>query len=425
MVTYKEGDALPTENDPLSVESGQYVAISIYNQTNPAKKNFNLVCAMSSGEIALASALGLTATMSGEVKSLIESDGAEVARTVVTNSKENIFVNDGWETLPVDKFARNAWANYNSIDSRAFRVRYTEDLVFDRDVTLLAKEGFYLVAFTSDASAFYDANTYIDLPASRTIHVYVRRINENSSETASVEEFADALLISTPLADMERLAHTFTDISMFERVGIGGDSYAAGGGIISGVRPLTWGKNLERQAGIIVDIYAKSGETIVEWNSDATYGLPALLAGTECGLYWLAHGINGTSTDEAIGSVSDMSESPRPQTFYGQYAEAIEQIKSAFPNARIVIQTICGSSYKLYQANYNKVNTAIRNIAEYCGIPLIDVADDDFYKSSQYSSNIRSNHPTAMVAAGMAHANRRLIAKCILDNQSYFINYGT
>ena len=419
------GSPLPLSADSaITVESGQYVALTIYNQTDASKKGFSLVCITEGGEITLASDLGLTDTMTEEVEALIGTSAETAAQETVEDALSNLYANDGWYNLPASDFALNAWSSYSTTDNRTFRVRCTKDLIFDRDVFIRAKAGFAVSGFYSDGTGI-SATEILKLPANTAVHLYVRRHTEDTSETADISEFADAMLISTPFADMERLLPTFTDISMFERVGIGGDSYAGGGGIISGIRSLTWGKNLERQAGITVDIYAKSGQDVMGWVSDSTNGLPALLAGAECGLYWLAHGINGTSTAELLGTSADMSASPRPATFYGQYAEAIEQIKTAFPNAKIVIQTIIGSNYGLYQYHYNLVNQAIRDIAEYCQIPVIDVADDEFYLSPYYSDNIRSNHPTAMVAAGMAMANRRLLSKCILENPAYFIDYGS
>ena len=331
---------------------------------------------------------------------------------------------NGWTHLPVENFSRNDWNSYNNASStRNYRVRYNLPLQYSRDITLLASEGFYLSGYKSDGTGL-GVSTTLDIPANTAFKVYIRRISENSGEMADIEEFANALNISTPLCDMERYKYTFTDVTMFPRIGISGDSFSAGGGIISGVRELTWGKNLERESGVIVDIYAKSGESIVGWNTDETNGLPALLAGEECGLYWFAHGINGTSSDSAIGTTEDMSANPKPQTFYGQYVYAIETIQRKFPQARIVIATIMGTGYGLYQTVYAKVNTAIRNIAEYCNVPIVDLASDVFYKSVWYDTHSLSNHPTAMLNAGIAHANRRILADTIMNNASYFIDYG-
>ena len=340
-------------------------------------------------------------------------------------AEENNLFRDGWRTFPVKDFAVNDWGSYNSTTSRTNRVRYTKPVEYPYPVTLMAAPGFYIDGIYSDGNT-NSTRTSINLSANTPIKISIRRVNE-ITENANVDEFASALAVSTPLAGIEKNKLTFTDISMFERVGCCGDSYTAGGGYISGVTALTWGKNLERQAGITVNIFAKSGESIHSasgWNYDNDNGLPKLLNSDECGLYWMAHGINSSGSDTAIGTPADMEANPKPYTFYGQYVYAINAIKAKFPRARIVIQTITGTSYSLWETTYAKINTAIRNIAEFCNIPLIELINDDFYKSIWYADHSTSNHPTAMLAAGMAMANRRLLSQAILDNPNYFIDYG-
>lgn len=400
-----ESYPLPTANNPLHVGAGQYVSISFYNAgKNPLWELYKIVDVT----YALKSSTPLTDTQNDEVDTKIK----------------NTATGDGY--LEIDgTWARGEWTSYTNHTSRTYRVRLEEPISFNHDVYLMASPGFYFTGIFENGETFNGERLGYVLRANEKAKISVRRISEITSETADIDVFSKGVKVATLCAGIERYRPTFTDISMFERVGVCGDSYASGGGIISGIRPLTWGKNLERQAGITVDIYAKSGQDVVAWVTDSTNGLPALLAGAECGLYWLQHGINGTSTPERLGTPSDMTASPRPATFYGQYAEAIEQIKTAFPNARIVLATITGSSYGLYQTIYSGVNTAIRNIAQYCEVPVVDVVDDDFYKSLWYSSSIRSNHPTAMLCAGMAMANRRLVSKCIMDNPDYFVNYGS
>jgi len=406
----------------LKQESSHYILTTI---AVPENGNYIRLTALPSiGEIKLYDLQDYNTKVYSKIENL-ESNYTSVAFNL---NSINEFINEtttnGYFHLPAEKWKQGGWQTYNSPQSRLFRVRYNEALTFDRDIFILADTGFYVEGFYSDGTAI-TYNTIVKIEAGRTFKIDCRRIAEDTTETADVELFANKITISTALAPIELYNPTFTDVSMFERIGIGGDSYSAGGGIISGIRPLTWGKNLERQAWVTVDIYARSGENVVEWVTDQTNGLPALLAGEECGLYWLWHGINGTSSASALGTPEDMSTSPHPATFYGQYVEAIEQIKATFPNARIVIATITGSSFGNSESLYRNANTAIRAIAEYCNVPLIDITEDDFYKSLWYSDNIRSSHPTAMLAAGMAMANRRLISKCIQNNPDYFINYGT
>ena len=397
---------MPTVDNPVHVKAGQYLTFSYYNSTisldNQAFKVFTVV----KGDAALIATTPLTDTMHTQV--------VEEIHTAMMS---------GYYHLPVANFARRAWDRGGPvIDNRSYRVRYINPIVFDYDVYAIAQEGFMLAGYAD--GVFFEATPVRILRKNVEYKIYVRRFTEDGSETADIAEFANALNLATALADINLYKPTFTDVSMFERVGICGDSYAAGGGIISGIRPLTWGKNLERQAGITVDIYAKSGQNVMQWVADSTNGLPALLAGEECGLYWLQHGINGTSSDEQFGSLEDITTYPHPNTFCGQYTEAIEQIKTNFPKARIILATIIGSNFSLYQSTYAKVNNAIRAIAQHCEVMLVDVADDVFYRSYWYSGWGRSNHPTAMQNPGIAMANRRLISKCIQDNPDYFVNYG-
>lgn len=402
---------LPTMGSPVHIQRGQYLTFSFYNSSGGFANLRWQICEVTDGETMLKSTLPLTAQMESQVDEKISGISDGVLQT-------------GYEQIPSALWARHAWNSYSTTDSRNFRVRCTKDIVYGTDVLMLADKGFYISGYLSTGGGAVGPVSSYRLQAGVTLHLFMRRVSEDGEEVADVAEFANALKIQTKMSNISVWKPTFTDVSMFERMGIGGDSYAAGGGIISGVTRLTWGKNLARQAGIAVDIYAKSGQTVVQWVTDSAHGLPALLAGQECGIYWLQHGINGTSTPEELGTPEDMSADPHPATFYGQYVEAIEQIKATFPDARIVLANIIGSHYDLYQTTYTAVNTAIANIAAYCEVPLIDVAQDDFYRSGFYAGYIRSNHPTAMQNAGIAMANRRLISKCIQDNPSYFINYG-
>lgn len=396
---------IPTKEKPVHVQAGQYITFSYYNGgSNISNMTFAIVEVTVAGS-ALKASLPLTDEMEGQVDEKIRN-----------------ILNGGYYHLDADKFARGGWDNSTTANNRNYRVRYTEPLTFDKTTYGVLDKGYTIAGF--EGGTFFDSRSVKTFSPNVEYKIYVRRFTEDTSETANINKFANALKLSTGIAPIELYSPTFADVSMFERVGICGDSYAAGGGIISGVKSLTWGKNLERQAGITVDIYAKSGQSVMQWNVDATNGLPALLNGAECGLYWLQHGINGTSTTEQFGTLEDITTYPHPNTFCGQYTEAIEQIKTAFPKARILMATIIGSSFNLYQSTYAHVNEAVRAIAEHCEVMFVDVADDDFYRSPYYSEWIRSNHPTAMQCAGIAMANRRLISKCIQENGNYFVNYG-
>ena len=368
--------------------------------------------------------VGGTATIKSTVQ-LTAAQAAEVDGKIKTVTDE--LLDDGLISLNPNVCALHAWDSYTHSDNRNYRVRITDDITFAYDCYVLMAPGFNVAGYDETGTGLGGLFATLKLEKGVKYHLYIRRSVEDSSETADIEEFAAALKFTTSLSPIELYKPTFTDVSMFPRIGVCGDSYASGGGIISGVRPLTWGKCLERQTGVAVDIYAKSGQSVMQWVEDTTNGLPALLAGEECGMYWMQHGINGTGTDETLGTAADMSASPRPNTFYGQYTEAVMQMKEHFPYARIVLATIVGSSWMLAHefSRYVKANAAIRAIAEYCEVPCIETASDEFYRTYFYSLYTRSNHPTAMQNAGIAMANRRLISKCIQENPDYFVEFGS
>ena len=402
---------MPTVENPVHVVAGQYITFSYYNGQNLSNSYWELY-QVTQGDYQLKSTTPLTTTMDAEVDAKIKAE------------TDSLNADDGYQTLG-GTWARGDWDGWNSHTSRAFRVRRTTAISFDRDVILLSKVGYMFGGYTSGGSIGDWRNIY-KLSANTALKLNVRRIVETEGENpdADPNEFAVQVVSATVVSPINLYKPTYTDVSMFERMGVGGDSYAGGGGIISGIRSLTWGKNLERQAGITVDIYAKSGTNVVQWSKSDSYGLLALLAGEECGLYWLQHGINGTSTPEELGTAADMSADPQPDTFYGRFTYSVQQIQTTFPNARIILATITGSAFGLSQTTYADVNTAIRAIAAYCEVPCVEITDDAFFRSTFYSSYIRSNHPTAMQCAGEAMAYRRLISKCIQDNPEYFVRYG-
>ena len=424
---------MPTQDNPLYVMAGQYISFGWYNGKSLSDCYWELY-KLGEAEYRLKSTTPLTDTMVEEVEEMIGNmpDTTELTTAMTAQvdaaikaETDSLNADDGYQTLG-GSWARGDWDGWSSHTSRAFRVRRTTAISFARDVILMTKAGYMMGGYTSSGS-IGDWRYIYRLPANTALKLNVRRAVEISGENpdADVDTFAVQVVAASLISPINLYKPTFTDVSMFERMGVCGDSYAGGGGIISGVRPLTWGKNLERQAGITVDIYAKSGTNVVQWSKSDSYGLLALLAADECGLYWFQHGINGTSTPEALGTAADMSADPQPDTFYGRYTYSVQQVQTAFPDARIILATITGSAYGLAETTYAPVNEAVRAIAAYCNVPCVEITEDAFFRSTFYSANIRSNHPTAMLCAGMAMAYRRLISKCIQANPDYFVNYGS
>lgn len=234
----------------------------------------------------------------------------------------------------------------------------------------------------------------------------------------------------------------YSDISMFERFGVVGDSFASGviyTGTETGDTPhyaLSWVSNLARQSGVEGVSYAYGGLSTKTWLTNSTYGLPKLLSdingGNPCGLYILCLGINDSNSSRNpgglsyLGSSADIDDSDYTQnadSFWGNYGRIISQIKSASPNSKIVMCNFKRVPTSATSEGYEPFRAAIEEIAAYFEIPCIRLDDDAFFNSSFYMSKMVGSHPTAPQYAGYAKGMNRLLSKCIAENYNYFKDY--
>lgn len=220
---------------------------------------------------------------------------------------------------------------------------------------------------------------------------------------------------------------TSISLSMFERIGVVGDSFASGV-IFSNNQTsytkynLSWGQEIARRNGIICTNYSKGGLSTRTWLTD-DHGLTLMLANTPEDMYLLVLGINdyyGLGEDY-LGTLSDITDfesySDYRDTFYGNYGKIIEQIQGHAPNAKLIIFTVANTS-----TVPQKFSDAIIRIALHYGIPYIIQADDEYFQSREYTAMI-GGHPTAVGYAGMASTFERLISDAIKDNYYYFWKY--
>ncbi len=241
--------------------------------------------------------------------------------------------------------------------------------------------------------------------------------------------------------EQNQLYNNYADISMFERVGVIGDSFAAGTIMIGGgsetstFESLSWPQNLARQCGITAINYAYGGATTKTFLTQSTKGLPKVLSdingGNACELYLLCLGINDSNVTKTggltyLGTSADINTSDYTQnadSFWGNYGRIIQQIMAESPNSKIVMCTYCRTPTTDTEAGYEAFNTAITEIATFFSIPSIVIANDGFFKSKYYLNHMSSHHPTAPVYSGYAKAINRLFANCVNDNLSYFETY--
>ena len=335
------------------------------------------------------------------------------------------YINTEWEN--------GSWTGVNEKHGYNYQVRSVSGVVFTEDTLIKADVGFQISGFvlladgTSQGIGRFSMSWLF--PAGSTGYIVVRRRVIDTEEIPDPVEFGAKLkIISGRMTEHNAVRDTFYGIEMFESVAICGDSYSEGRANHS------WGKCLGRQTGVNVSVFAKSGDNSGEWRVNATKGLPALLAAPACELYWINHGINDSAryhdNPPYLGSVADLTGdyASYPDTFWGNMGCIIESIKAHAPNALLILEKAMwhnplNTYIETSVTNIPVINQAIEDIGEHYGIPVIDMLDDVFYWSGEWSRGILSNHPDIYMYPGMASANRRLFSRCVRDNYSYFANW--
>ena len=216
----------------------------------------------------------------------------------------------------------------------------------------------------------------------------------------------------------------FSSLSVFENIGILGDSFASGeiytnsGNTHAEYYNLSWGQILARKCGVNVFNYSVGGMSTRTFLTNNGYGLPKLLSDPARNLYIIAFGLNDGGISDYLGTAADMNVdyTQNPDTFYGNYARIIGNLKTHAPNAKIIL-------IKMQRNVYPEFNAAIGTIAEHFSLPCIDPMDDSFFTSTFYTGGLVDWHPTAILYGGMAEAYCRLFSKCAIAYRSYFADY--
>lgn len=229
--------------------------------------------------------------------------------------------------------------------------------------------------------------------------------------------------------DVSAAVTTVPNLSMFKRIGVVGDSFASGEIVVDGklqdIYPISWPQVMGQRYGVCVNNYTKGGLYTGSWLSDAM-GSPRMKKSLPDDLYILALGLNDSNAAipflglTYLGSMNDIvgksGSRQYANSFYGNYARIIEQIKSHAPNAKIVLVYI-----NLPNEVTQRYNQAISELAMHYGLPVINQIDDDFFSSEAYW-NMEMGHPTQNAYSGMADAYARLITECVMKYPAYFAN---
>ena len=206
-------------------------------------------------------------------------------------------------------------------------------------------------------------------------------------------------------------------LSLFQKVGVVGDSYASGELAFDGQNvdhyEISWLQILARKDGFTGTNFSVGGMSTRTWLTNPKC-MPLMQSSDAQDLYILALGINDEALGASyIGSEADIDSGA--DTFYGNYGKIIKAIQTKAPQAKLVIATIADSSDIA-----SKFNEAITTIANHFTIPVIVQLDDPLFNSSFYKDNMIGGHPTGPVYASMAEAFERLIGQSMINHLDYY-----
>lgn len=366
-----------------------------------------------------------------EIINVIDGIQADIAK----NTHDISVVNEKTPVTEVMTFRTGYWRTASEFaTSVQYRIGCPTPIKFNKDVYFTSLDGYALSGYRD--GVLFNTQGVLSVPAGVELKLFVRRVWEDTSETADVEEWTSNIFILNynPLTEYDLKKDTFAGLEMFRTAGFIGDSYTA-------TRlGLSWVDIVQNETGVTCTKYAKSGADSGTWISAASYGLPALLNDTPKDLYWMALGINDgdrvDSNSAYLGSIADISGSYEsyPDTFYGNTGHIIEAIQAYAPDAKIVLykpiftsvlRTLTGVSAT--QNGIKLVRDAIGEIAEHYGLPVMDALDDVLYQSPYYTNHLDSavsagTHPAVMLYPAIAKANMRLFSKCVQDYDTYFMD---
>lgn len=212
----------------------------------------------------------------------------------------------------------------------------------------------------------------------------------------------------------------YYNLSLFQRVGVVGDSYASGelwknGSNLGDIYAISWLQQLARLYGFSGVNFSEGGMTTRSWlTSDK--GSSLLQSTDACEMMLLCLGINDYYSlgESYLGTPSDIDSGA--DTFYGNYGKIIRQVWGKYNKTRIIIFTLANNdNLPLIE----KFNTAIKNIGTHYNIPIGDLNTNFYINSNEYKQMI-SGHPTVVNYNGLSSAYSEIISNVIANNQGYF-----
>lgn len=215
--------------------------------------------------------------------------------------------------------------------------------------------------------------------------------------------------------------------SMYQTFGAIGDSLSSGecvsnnGGVTkyNDLYEFSWGQFIAKDLGNKCINFSAGGLSTRSWLG-STVGLQKMLkAENLCQCYIIGLGVNdyGELGETYLGTQSDIGDSKDTcaDTYYGNYAKIIYNIREIQPKADIFVLTMPGVN------DLGKsFNNAIRYISENFNLHLIDLENDTFYSSQLLGQFYRQGHYSAFGYRLIANHMKELLRDYMIQNADKF-----
>lgn len=228
----------------------------------------------------------------------------------------------------------------------------------------------------------------------------------------------------------------------FKKVGVVGDSLSVGymynkqtEVATSRMLSYSWVKKVMNDAGVPWLNLGTSGQSVLTWCSNATYGkVQAEASGNKCQMYIIGLGENDQSNSARgvpLGTPEDIVDNYQTvaTTYYGGYARIIQILKHINPDCKI----FCLTNPRTGGNARAEYNVAVRYIAGTYYTPndnvfLVDLANDDgtLFNGGTFlptdAATITGGHYSAVGYSRIATIMENAIMKAIQANQTHFID---
>ena len=169
--------------------------------------------------------------------------------------------------------------------------------------------------------------------------IFTNQANITGNGTGYINTFG---VLSTTYREIFRNGNDLFKLPL--KVGVAGDSLSVGymkdksGTVHRRNLAFSWVKQISKDSNNPWLNIGQSGQTVLTWCSDSTYGKAQLEAsGNKCQMYIIGLGVNDASLSVPVGTISDIVNNPDTvaTTYYGGFARIIKLMKRV--NSQCVI----------------------------------------------------------------------------------------